>query len=391
MKDRLARSCGIKLTRALIPLNLSVFVATLGAGLYVYFIPLYAQKFGGSFLDLGFIGAAYAVAYAIGPIFVGYVADRVNRAWLYSLGIMFIALSSITLVAARSVTDIAVIRASAGLAFAFFWPTSEVLVAEFATDENRLKEMGVYSVFWALGFLIGPVAGGVVLETYGYSWLFITSFILIALALAISVTWVVPKHTTGIGHKPKENSSNSLSTIRSLAPWYGVIVCYGIIANVVLSIFPGYANLVGIAPAFIGTLFSVYYSARIVMFALMGRLRRFEETKLLLIISAIFSVGTIILGIFSGLDGFIVGMMLLGCCSGTMFPVMINLISRHFPSEKMGVAVGSYETTFGVGSAVGPILAGSLAVFSNVGWSFALLSIVGAVMFIFIIIGKSRT
>ena len=283
-----------------------------------------------------------------------------------------------------------ILRSAAGLAFAFFWPTSEALVAELSTEENRLKEMGVYSVFWSSGFLIGPMVGGLILQTYGYSWLFTTSFALIAFAFVISVNWVVPRHSTKANHPAKMNLSDTISTMKGLITWYIVIVCYGIIANVIIAIFPGYANVVGITPVLIGTLFSAYYLARISMYSLAGRLNHFRENKLLLTISAIFGVGTLVLAMFPGFDGFILGMILLGCCSGIMFPLMINLIARHFPREKLGVATGSYETTFGAGYAVGPILAGSVALLANVRWAFVLVSLAGAVMFIFVIIGKSK-
>jgi MFS family permease len=68
---------------------------------------------------------------------------------------------------------------------------------------------------------------------------------------------------------------------------------------------------------------------------------------------------------------------------------MINLISLHFPSGKLGIAVGSYETVFGLGSAMGPVLAGSLALFASVRWAFVLFSLFGAVMFLFVTKGKS--
>ena len=383
-------SCRDMLSRELKPLNFSVFVATLGVGLYVYFIPLYAQRFGGSFLDLGFIGTAYSVTYAVGPIFAGYIADRVSRAWLYSLGVTFVAFSAIALSAARSVTDIVILRSAAGLAFAFFWPTSEALVAELSTEENRLKEMGVYSVFWSSGFLIGPMVGGLILQTYGYPWLFTASFVLIAFAFVISVSWVVPRHPRKASHPAKMDLSDTLSIMKGLVTWYIVIVCYGIIANVIIAIFPGYANVIGITPVLIGTLFSAYYMARITMYSLAGRLNHFRENKLLLTISAIFGRGTLVLAMFPGFDGFILGMILLGCCSGIMFPLMISLIARHFPREKLGIAAGSYETTFGLGYAVGPILAGSVALLANIRWAFVLVSFAGAVMFIFVIIGKSK-
>ena len=325
----------------------------------------------------------------LGPIFAGYIADKVNRAWLYSLGITLIALVTITLTRARSVADIVILRSAAGLAFAFFWPTSEVLVADLASEENRLKEMGVYSVFWSSGFLIGPILGGLILQAYSYTWLFVTSFVLITSALVTAVAWVVPRHTRRNRHNPTADFSGSLSIMKSLTSWYMVILCYGIIASVVTSIVPGYANLVGIDPALIGILFSAYSLARIFVYAMVGRLQYFGEKKVLLTVSAVFGVGILCIGIFPGFDGFLLGLVLIGCCSATMFPLMINLVSRHFPSEKLGIAVGSYEAVYGLGSAMGPILAGSLALLAGVRWAFVLFSLFGAVMFLFVTIGKS--
>jgi MFS family permease len=357
--------------------------------LYVYFIPLYAQKLGGSFLDLGFIGTTYALMYAAGPIVSGYFADRINRAWLYSLGITLIGLATIALTLARSVADIIMLRSAAGLAFAFFWPTSEVLVADLASEKDRLKEMGLYSVFWASGYFIGPMLGGLILQAYNYTWLFVISFLLITSALVISVAWVVPGNARRNRRSPATDFSGSLSIMKNLTPWYMVVLCYGVIISVLISIFPGYANVVGITPALIGILLSTYSLARILVYATVGRLQYFDEVKVLLIISSVFVAGLLCLGLFPSFYGFLLGVVMMGCCNAIMFPMMISLISRHFPSEKLGIAVGSYEGVYGLGAALGPILAGSLAVFLGVRWAFALFSLFGAVMFLFVTIGKS--
>jgi predicted MFS family arabinose efflux permease len=168
-----------------------------------------------------------------------------------------------------------------------------------------------------------------------------------------------------------------------------VILSHGIITSVLTSIFPGYANLVGIDPELIGILFSAYSLARILVYAVVGGLQCFGEAKALLIVSAVFGAGILCIGIFPGFDAFFLGMVLMGCCSATMFPLMTNLISRHFPSEKLGIAVGSYEGVFGLDSVMGPILTGSLAFFVSVRWAFVLFSLLGALMFLLITLGKS--
>ena len=56
----------------------SVFVASLGLGLYLYFVPIFAQRLGATFLDLGFIGTAGALTYAVAPFFC-WAARRSNK------------------------------------------------------------------------------------------------------------------------------------------------------------------------------------------------------------------------------------------------------------------------------------------------------------------------
>lgn len=358
--------------------------------MYVYFIPVFAQGLGASFLDLGFVGAAYSITYAVSPIFAGYLADRVNRVWLYSLGIAIILLATMALTLSHSVRDIVILRSLGGFAFAFFWPTSEILVIDLAPKENLVKEMGVYSVSWGLGFLIGPILGGLIVQAYGFIWLFVISAVLIALAFLLAVLWVVPEHTRREVRRAVTDFSGSLSIMRRLMPWYMVTLCYGIISGVVMSIFPGYANSVGVDLALIGLLFSAFTTARIFVFAILGRLLNFGEVRLLLAVSGILGMGVLSLAAFPSFEGFLLIMVVIGCCFATIFPLVISLISSHFPVEKVGAAAGSYETVFGFGSAVGPILAGLVAHLANVRWAFALLSLFSALMFLFVTVGKSH-
>ena len=379
----------IALTRELTRLYVSVFVAALGAASYVYFIPLYVQKFGGSFLDLGFAGTAYAVTYAAGPILVGYVADRVNRVWLYALGIALIAVATIALTVARSVIDIICLRLLAGLAFAFFWPTSEALVVDLASNEKRVSEMGFYSVSWASAYLIGPILGGLILQAYSYPWLFTVSFVLVTLALATSVSWVAPRYNSSLNRAGGGNVTHSLSIMRSLTPWYMVVLCYGTITGAIMSVFPGYANLVGISPTLIGVLFGAYSLSTIFIYAIIGRLQRFGGVRVLLTVSAVFGVGLLCIAIFPCFDGFLLGLILIGCCSATVFPIMIDLISNRFPSEKSGIAVGSYEGVYGLGLAIGPVLSGFIAEAASAKYAFVALSMFGVAMFLLVTLGKS--
>jgi len=369
-------------------LYLSVFISSLGIGTYVYFIPVFAQTYGASFLDLGFIGSAGALAYAMTPILFAYLADRFNRVWLFSLALMINALATIVLVFTRSVADIVLLRLFGGFGFGFFWPSAEVLVTDLAPVEKRVREIGHYSVAWASAFLIGPLIGGYIIQSLTYIVLFAFSTVLITVALLVTVLWIAPAYRRKVEMRP--DFSGSGTAIRKLASWYLMILCYGIVFSVIVSIFPGYANSLGVSPTIIGLFYTVFGISRTVAFATSERYVRFGEKRALLFSSAILTIGVLMIGIFSNTTVFLLSSILLGGSFGVIFPITIALISRHFPNERLGVAVGSYEGVFGIGFTAGPVLAGITASISNVSLSFQLMSLFGFLMIPLVITGRTH-
>jgi MFS family permease len=366
----------------------TIFVSSLGFGAYTYFIPVFAQTFGATFLDLGFIGTATAGTYTMAPMLAGYLADRFNRNWLFRGALVFNILATISLVFSRSVQDVLVLRLIAGFGLGFFWPVSEVLVADLATVDRRVAEMGLYSVAWGSGYLIGPSIGGFVAQRFGYVQLFALSTILLAGALAFDLYGATPAYK----HRPKilTASSKVSSTVRSLLPWYMMLLCYAMVFGVVVAIFPGYANSVNVTPELIGLLFTFFGITRVVVFAMSGRYSRFSEKKALGATSGLLALGSLIIAFFPSFAGFSLALIMMGAAIGVIFPTTISLISRHFPSERTGAAIGSYETTFGAGFALGPLLAGTVAVLTNISTTFLVTALFGVMMVFFTYAGNTR-
>ena len=89
---------------------MAIFVSSLGLGAYSYFVPVFAQTFGATFFDLGVIGSANSLAYALTPMVAGYLIDRFNRSWIFASALLINAVATIILVLSRSVSDILVLR-----------------------------------------------------------------------------------------------------------------------------------------------------------------------------------------------------------------------------------------------------------------------------------------
>jgi len=360
----------------------SVFVASLGLGLHLYFVPIFAQTLGATFLDLGFIGTASALTYMVVPLFVGQLADRISLRVLYAVAIFINFIATLSLVFCTSVSDVVVNRVVAGFGFAFFWPTTEALVFDLTRREERVREMGRFSVSWGLAFLIGPFIGGVVIQSLGFAALFLVSCALSFSSLIGVVLFFSPtKISAETGEKPV-NIAEQFRVIGRLWPWCGFIVGNGLIFSIVSSIFPGYANTIGVGAILVGSLFTLFGAARVASYAASERYLRFGERKALGVASLLLAVACVLIVWFPIFNVFLIAMPLMGACFAILFPLTIGLIARHFSERQLGAAVGFYENSYGIGTAIGPALAGILSAIVDVRLSFLSAAFAGALMMV---------
>ncbi len=367
-------------------LYIAVFVANLGLGMYMYFIPVFAQSLGATFFDLGLIGTAVAVTSALTPMFVGNLADRVNRAWLFTFALAINALATLALIFSHSVADVVMLRLVGGLALGFYYPTVEVVVTDLAPLDRRVKEMAWYSAASTIGLLVGPIVGGMIIQEFGFLRLFVFSSVILGFAFIQTIIWVVPSYPKRDSVAP--NFSGIMRTFRKLLPWYLMIGCYGIVYSVMTTIFPGYANSIGVNTTLIGVLFGSFGLGRIFAYVTSERYVMLGEKKALLFASLLMAVGIVVVGVYPTFIVFLTAILVIGGSSGIVFPLTINLISRHYPEDKLGAAVGSYESTVGVGQAVGPILAGVVASVAGIESSFLLTAFFAVLMAVFTVRGQ---
>ncbi len=367
-----------------------MFVTALGLGMYIYFIPVFAQSFGATFFDLGLIGTVWAIATTITPIFAGHLADKTNRAWIYVVSLMVNGFATIILITSHSVLDIIILRFLGGIGMEAFWVTTEIMVTDLAPKEERVREMGRYGIALTMGLLFGPLIGGLVVERFGYINLFIISSAVIGISTVQALIWLVPGYRRLETTIPQSTSTNTRA-IKLLLPLCIMIVCYGVVWGLITSIFPGYANSVGISAALIGSLFAAFGVARMVSYATAHRYLKFGKSRTLFFASLTIFVGMVTMAIQPSFISLLVGITLIGGSLGLTFPITIDLISRYFPDDRAGKAIASYETAINIGECVGPYLAGILTVITTIAGSMLLMSVFGILMAIIAVTGRTET
>jgi len=361
--------------RSLALINITVFAVSVGLGSYIYFVPVFAQSLGATYVDLGVIGTANAIPYAIFPLIVGYFADRLNRARVYLIGVLFNALATFLLVFASSVSDVIIFRMIGGTGLALFWPTAETLISDIADPELRLKAMGRFSVSYSSGFLIGPAIGGFISQTLGFSQLFLMATTEIIFGAVLVGLIVVPRYVPVRTPATKQIGINS-SFVRGTLPMFSIVIPYSLVFSVIVTIFPGYLSAIGIGKPEIGILFATFGISRIVAYNYSWRFSTFGEKRAILLVSLLLFTSFYLIASSASAVAFALPMILVGISLGVFFPVTISTLSKQFPKERLGMGIGIYESFFGIGFAVGPFIAGLAANFWNPTAPYFLMSVI---------------
>jgi DHA1 family tetracycline resistance protein-like MFS transporter len=113
----------------------------------------------------GWLGFAFAFTQFIFAPLVGNLSDQYGRRPIILISLFAFALDYLLLAFSPTITWLFVGRIIAGLSGASI-TTASAYIADISTPENRAKNFGMIGAAFGLGFIIGPVLGGL-LGQYG--------------------------------------------------------------------------------------------------------------------------------------------------------------------------------------------------------------------------------
>jgi DHA1 family solute carrier family 18 vesicular amine transporter 1/2 len=198
-------------------------------------------------------------AYAVGvlvttPVF-GMLSDRVGRRTPILVGFAVQALATILFAMAGSVGAMLVARLFQGIASAATWTIGLALVAEHFT-EHRAEKMGVAMMGSTGGLLLGPAAGGLLLQWGGYRVPFVAAGLLLAVDGILRFAIV-----TDARHEATESAGSDLPRLlrdRSVLAAALIVVLSSIGWSLLEPLFPSHVERVaGASPATVGILFTI--------------------------------------------------------------------------------------------------------------------------------------
>lgn len=137
-----------------------VFLDLLGYSLILPLLPYYASDFGATLTLVGLLGTVNGLGQLIAAPLIGRLSDRFGRRPLLILAVSGTILGFLLLGFANSLWMIFLSRAVDGL-LGGNTALAKAYITDITEPQDRAKRLGLIGAAFGLGFIIGPVMGGV--------------------------------------------------------------------------------------------------------------------------------------------------------------------------------------------------------------------------------------
>jgi DHA1 family tetracycline resistance protein-like MFS transporter len=347
---------------------ITLLIDVIGLGIIIPVVPKLLQQLLGS-TDIskasqygGWLTFAYAsMQFLFSPI-LGNLSDKYGRRPVLLFSLFGFGIDYLFLSFAPSIVWLFIGRIIAGITGASF-TTASAYIADISTPENRAQNFGMIGAAFGLGFIIGPLVGGLLGE-YGARIPFLVSAGL-ALANWLYGYFVLPESLDTAHRRPFEwRRANPLGSIKQLKKYPAV---GGLIVSLVLIYLAGHAvqsnwsffniekfhwtpKMIGISLGAVGLLVAI----------VQGGLIRIINPKIGNEKSVYFGLGLYALGLllfsFASESWMMFVFLIPYCLGGIAGPALQSIISGHVPSNEQGELQGALTSLISVTSIVGPLL-----------------------------------
>ncbi|NEB73832.1 DHA2 family efflux MFS transporter permease subunit [Streptomyces sp. SID14478] len=184
-------------------------------------IPSLTRELHASTSDIQWVISAYSLVQSGLLLTAGSTADRYGRKKMLAAGLVLFGVGSLVAGLAGSTGQLIAARAGMGVGGALLMTTTLAVVVQIFDDSERVKAIGLWATVNSLGFAVGPLLGGLMLDHFWWGAIFLINIPVAVIGL-VAVVALVPESKNPRGDRP-DLLGAVLSTIGMTGVVYAII------------------------------------------------------------------------------------------------------------------------------------------------------------------------
>jgi MFS family permease len=374
---------GMGANRVVLALSIARLADALGNSILFIIIPLYVAQLPDPWFPfpepvrVGVLISLYGIVNAILQPVMGAVSDQLGRRKvLIQLGLAIMGITTVAFIFTNQFTGLLILRSLQGIGVALTIPASMALMALATDKQTRGGSMGIYSTMRMVGFGLGPLLGGFLQVTYGFNAAFIIGALFVFLGILLVQIWVteIPTEKPKIPVKFKIIDRQLIS-----AGIIGATVATLIMASdfsMMTTLETQFNARLGMTALSFSIAFSALMLSRLIFQIPLGRWSdRIGRKPLIIGGMLLMAPATTLLAYAGSLPQLTFLRLLQGFASAGVAAPAFALAADLAKAGGEGRQMSFITMGFGLGIAIGPLIAGLLAVYS-----FELPFIIGGIM-----------
>lgn len=153
--------------KTLSAINQAGFVNNLNDGMIWGLLPLLLVELQYNLNDIGIIASVYPIAWGLGQLFTGKMADHLKTKKMIVAGMVLQGLAILGLTVFQSFEYLFSMSLLLGLGTALVYPTFIAVISQYSHPNQRAETIGIYRLWRDMGYVAGAILSGWVADQWG--------------------------------------------------------------------------------------------------------------------------------------------------------------------------------------------------------------------------------
>jgi DHA1 family multidrug resistance protein-like MFS transporter len=345
-------------------LFLAIFFTTLGVGLVVPLLPVYAHELGAGAFQVGLVFAAFSLTRSMFVPYFGKLSDKKGKKPFLTTGLFIFFFLSILYTYSKNIETLILLRLGQGFASAMVLPVAQAYIGIMTPPQKEGRVMGLFSISLYGGLSIGPLLGGVVKDRFSINASFLSMGALCLFGFVLCLLFLPREdvlHKNNPSGSGKSKSYLAIVKTPAIFSLFTFRICFTTCIGIIWTFLPLFANtMLYLSSSAIGFVIMINVFIAGVLQAPMGYIADRFSKKIMVTAGGVLAIISLLcLNYATSFNGLVIANGIFGLAGGISLPAIMALgIIEGRKTRAMGSIMGLLTMAHSLGMLVGPLLAG---------------------------------